>query len=280
MQAYPSGIPVRTASKLLPRRTLLNPGTLLHIHLASRLRKNESEHSITNKISKQKITSIINNLEHTIKNLTPSQKQTRWNTYYSDTILSDDYLYEKEKLIRGMLSTLNTGVIVDLGANDGYFSRIASEKAQQVIAVDADERVIDRLFQQQSDTGSNIDVMVANASNPTPSIGALLQERSSLFERVNGHIVIALALIHHMVITDQLGMDVAAKTLAQFGEILIIEFPLPEDEKVKLISRHVKDLSLVYSLERFKVSFEKLFTFEKEAILETAPRIIYMLKRK
>jgi SAM-dependent methyltransferase len=280
MQAWPSGIPLGVVSKLLPHRTLLNPGILLHIHLASRLRQKEGERLITKKISKNKIISIINNLEHTITRLAPSTKQTSWNTYYSDTIISNGYLEEKERVIRGILNSFNPGVIVDLGANDGYFSKIASERAQHVIAVDADERVIDRLFQQQSNVISNIDVMVASASNPTPSLGVLLRERGSLFERVKGDVALALALIHHMVITDQLNMDLAAESLAQFGNTLIIEFPLPGDEKVKLISRHIKDLSLVYSPERFKTSFEKLFTIENETILQTAPRIIYTLKRK
>jgi hypothetical protein len=281
LMIYPAGIPLKIASKMLPFRTRFNSGLLMHIFLQASV----SEKQIANKnyrqsFSKHKLLAIINSLESTIAKLVPLKRKTKWNNYYRETILSKEYVTEKEAIVRQLLSYIKSNKILDLGGNNGHFSKIATGFSERVIMLDSDERSVDHFYLDQSKVESKCDAMVADIAAPSPALGILLQERESLLNRVKADTVLALGILHHMIISDQFTFDQAAKLFVLLGENILLEFPLPDDPKVTLISTHINELSVRYSIDLFKKAFEPYFSFEQMKELKTAKRVIFLLKRK
>ena len=94
------------------------------------------------------------------------------------------------------------GLVWDLGCNDGTYSRVAAEHAATVVAVDADHATVDGLYRALRDEGrTDILPLVMSVTDPSPDLGWRGLERARPERRGTPDLVLALALIHHVVIT-------------------------------------------------------------------------------
>lgn len=128
MSAYLEGIPVNITAKLLPLKSGLNLGVWLHVYLQNTLTYTSGNKKAGQAFSKKKLVNLLNHLESTIINLNYRTGRSEWTNYYDETILGKEYLAEKEKIFSDLISGLNADTALDLGANDGYFSKILAGK--------------------------------------------------------------------------------------------------------------------------------------------------------
>jgi len=90
----------------------------------------------------------------------------------------------------------------------------------------------------------------------------------------------ALALIHHLAISNNLPFSHLASFFRKICEYLIIEFVPKSDSQVKRLLSTREDIFPDYTKEGFEAEFSKLFTIEKcEQIIGTE-RHLYLIKRK
>ena len=185
-------------------------------------------------------------LIESIKKLSANAATTAWSNYYSETILSDQYLKAKEAIFREYLNSLSFDSVLDLGANDGYFSKIAGEKATSVIATDFDSKCINNLYKEVKATKTaNVLPLVIDISNPSPAIGFNNEERNSFINRAQYDLVLALALIHHLVFTKNVPLSNIASLLHTLTKTyLIIEFVPLSDEKTKELIKNKTEYHL------------------------------------
>ena len=89
----------------------------------------------------------------------------------------------------------------DIGCNTGIYSRMAADRADYVLALDADHLVVDRLYDslKAEDLGSILP-LVADVADPSPGLGWLGLERRPLADRGAPDLILCLALAHHVVI--------------------------------------------------------------------------------
>jgi hypothetical protein len=66
--------------------------------------------------------------------------------------------------------------------------------------------------------------LLMDLTNPSPALGWAHAERMSLLQRGPAGTVMALALVHHLAISNNVPLDVLARFLAAAGTYLIIEF--------------------------------------------------------
>ena len=108
--------------------------------------------------------------------------------------------------------------IVDIGANDGKFSKMGVTQCN-VIATDIDPNAINDLYK----SGANVTPLVLNFTNPTAPIGWANTERKSFIERLGGdNSIIALALTHHLRITYGIPFDKQFSLFSCIGKNLLI----------------------------------------------------------
>jgi hypothetical protein len=285
LSTYIDGIPVDFVAKLLPLKSRLSLGVWLHVYLqhsaTTSPRANNNKHTAA-AFSKKKLLDVISHLTNIIANF-PANKtyKTTWSNYYEDTILSKEYLQEKEKIIQEFCQQTNARNVLDLGANDGYFSRLFASHNMQVIATDSDNRCISRLYQEvKKNNIQNILPLMLDIANPSPAIGFHNQERAAFHDRIKTDLVAALALVHHLVIGKNISLPVLADYFNDIAPELIIEFVPKEDEKVKQMLATRPDTFVDYSPAHFEQYFSKYFdTIEKRTVVGTS-RTLYRMKRK
>lgn len=278
---YPNGIPMDVLVSLLPKRSKWNLNAMLHVHLQAKISGKQKQRSTAkNNFSKQKMEVLLKGLENYVQKLSLKKVKTTWDDYYTGTILGNDYLGAKTALVTSFIKTIEHKTVIDLGANDGHFSLLFGAD-KFVIATDADSNCINELYIKIKREGrSNILPLVNNFTTPSPAIGWNNQERESLNGRLKADLVLALALLHHLAIANNVPLPLIAGWLAPMGTHLIIEFVPKGDEKVKLLLQNRKDIFDDYNLAYFKLIFSGTYQFLKEEKIGNTDRVLFLMKRK
>ena len=279
LNSYPNGIPVNITAKLLPWKSRLNPGVSLHVFLQNKLSKKTKNTGQTNSFSTNKLLNLISHLDGIIRNLSNTDK-TEWSNYYTGSISSPEYLGKKEEIINNLLQKLDGRKLLDLGANEGFFSLLAAAKNFAVIAIDKDDQCIRTLYNKiKEENITNILPLCMDLMNPSSASGFANNERASFGERIHTDAVMALALVHHLAIGYNLPLSKIAEYLYGFSHQLIIEFVPKEDKKVQLLLQNKKDIYPKYNQEHFENIFGKLFSITEKVQVPDTRRIIYLMKR-
>lgn len=282
MLAWPDGIPLATIQSFLPKRSRFSLYIYLHIHLHAKFSQKKKETEVkTRALSKQKLINLITSLETLISKLKLPARESAWSEYYDEASQRNDYLVQKKMIITGWLNELkDIRTAADLGANEGEFSKLLSEKNIYTIAADLDPYCVNNLYTKIKDSGGkNIQPLVIDLSNPTPSIGVNNEERSSFINRTNTDLVLALALIHHLVIGKNIPFEMIADTFSRMGKKLIIEFIPKEDDKIKLMLQRKKDIYVNYTEAHFVSAFEKYFSVADKKIIPGSGRVLYLMNK-
>jgi ribosomal protein L11 methylase PrmA len=284
LQLDVNGISLEFASRVLPFNSYLNLSALMHIHWHSKT-ENKNKQLTKNElkkvyVSKTKLLNIIDHLYESIKDLSVL-KNTEWTEYYQTFSYSESGFNIKKSTIKNWLSDIDNETIVDAGCNVGEFSYIASNFAKKVIAFDFDESVINKLYIKiKKDNINNIYPLVVDLTSPSPSIGWNNNERISFTERLGkNNTTLALALIHHLAIGNNVPFIKQAEFFSNFSKDLIIEYVPKTDVQVSrlLISR--KDIYDDYNFENFIQAFSKYFILIKKVELKDSKRILIHFKR-
>lgn len=279
--AYPDGVPLSTAKKILPFKSKLNLHTSLHIHLqasvANKLKNNAQQKPFT----KQKMQNLLRSLEEGIGFFCFSQSPGVWSNYYEEANQREDYVKNKKQIVSQWLNKLNVNSVFDAGANEGEFSEIAAEKTRQVICADYDHYSINKFYRKiKKHNWFNLYPLIIDLSNPSPSIGVNNAERDSFLKRTKVDLVLALALIHHLAIGRNIPFESIAKMFSGLGEYLIIEFVPKEDEKIQLMLNQKKDVYHWYNEENFKTAFNQLFTIVENHNVGNSNRNLYLMMKR
>lgn len=281
LRTHLDGIPLALTAKLLPWSSRLNPSVAMHVFLQQKMAngKTMSAEKATG-FSKQKMTNLLLHLQSMIRGLTWKRKTT-WSDYYTDTILDQTYLQEKEKAFLAMLSRIKGKTALDLGANDGYFSRLAANKGWQVVATDFDEACIDRLYGQiRTEKIQSILPLCIDMANPSPALGFAHRERDDFTRRMKSDLVLALALVHHLVIGKNIPLSRLADYFAELGPNLLIEFVPREDEKTKGLLAQKEDIYLNYTPANFEQAFGERYDLTAKQAISGTHRVLYLYQRK
>ncbi len=286
MRVYIDGIPLDLASKLLPGSTKLNLGLNLHIHTHAAAQLKYADDTSAKKQNKGQMNrnaflGLVDSLESTIKGLMPKGVKTEWGHYYDDTNYSDSSMKEKRDLVGKLVAQASPKTLWDLGANTGYFTRVASEQGIFSIAFDIDPLAVEQGWQEvKARKESHLLPLVLDLTNPSPSLGWANQERSSFLQRGPADCVMALALIHHLAISNNVPLNTLAEFFAQAGKWLIIEFVPKEDSQVQRLLATREDIFPDYTLEGFENAFSDVYRVRAKEPIAGSKRWLFLLERK
>jgi len=284
LRIYIDGIPLDLASTLLPRRTYLNFSLLTHIHLHSASQKYFADKAIKksgHKISKLSFQGITDSLESAIKNLKWRPRNTEWGEYYDNTNYSSQAFECKKKIIKEFLEEIKPRTLWDIGANTGIFSRIAGNIGINTISFDIDPGAVEKNYIRcVKEKEKNILPLILDLTNPSPGIGWENNERASFLERGPADTVLALALIHHLAISNNVPFIKIVDFFTKICKNLIIEFVDKEDSQVQRLLCTREDIFKNYDRNNFEAEFSKHFIIASSHRIIDTHRTLYLMKRK
>jgi ribosomal protein L11 methylase PrmA len=167
-------------------------------------------------------------------------------------------------------------LVWDLGANVGHFSRIASEGADYVVAMDADPVSVDHLYRNlRHQASKNVLPLVMNLANPSPDQGWAGTERRTLLARGRPELILCLALVHHMAIGANVPLQSFLGWLAGLGAALVIEFVTKEDPMTRQLLLNKDDTYDDYNRSFFESCLSKHFQLRNALELPGGTRVLY-----
>jgi hypothetical protein len=223
-----------------------------------------------------------------IENLEANERKLQWKPvgtecgdYYNITNYYDSANQHKQNLVSSWISRVDPKIVWDLGAHKGAFSRLASDKDISTISFDIDPAAVEQNYlQTKTKKEKNIVPLLLDLTNPSPSIGWHNRERDSLMERAPADMCLALAVIHHLAISNNVPLPQLADFFADAGRWLIIEFVPKSDSQVQKLLTSRKDIFPNYTRESFERAFAKRFTIHENAAVDESERFLYLMEKK
>lgn len=259
-------------------------GVLSHVTAQAYLQRKfaSADHSVRQQIKSagmtpQMIARNVQRLRKLLFNLRLSRQRTAtvWSDY-SRTHYADDALTRKEAFVSDSIAGRHFALAWDLGCNDGHFSRIVARSAQTVVAMDSDAGSIDRLYQElRAEQRVNILPLLMNVANPSPSQGWASAERSSLTGRGRPDMTLALALVHHLVISANVPLPALLQWLAENTRELVIEFISKDDVMVRRLLLNKDDTYADYHRAAFEQYLQQWFHIQAQTELPGGTRFLY-----
>lgn len=278
------GIPLDVAAGLLPQRTKMNFGLLTHIHLHARSQKRYADRAVSReqvqgKVSQKALVGLLDSLRNTVKGLSVRTGNTEWANYYGETNYSPEAFEEKKAIVGAFIDQVKPGRVWDLGANTGEFSRLAKEKGIFTVAFDVDPGAVSQNYIRVRKEGDeNLLPLVMDLTNPSPGLGWGHCERESLISRGPVPLVLALALVHHMAISNNVPLHKLADFFSQVCEHLVIEFVPKSDSQVQRLLQSREDIFENYSVSGFESAFQEYFSIIEKKMVPDSERILYLMQ--
>ena len=282
LRVYIDGVPLDLAVGLLPFRTRLNSGLLMHLHMHAGAQKRYSGAEVksrTGTMSKQAMTGLIESLDSVIRKLSWNPGGTEWGNYYDITNYSDAAFEHKKQLVGEWSARLKPALVWDLGANNGVFSRLAGEAGAYVVSSDIDPAAVEQNYRQvKGEKTENLLPLLLDLTNPSPAIGWANQERDAFYGRGPADMVLALALVHHLAISNNVPLPQLADFLAKWGKWLVIEFVPKSDSQVQKLLVSREDIFPTYTREGFESAFKQRFNIREAVNVRESERVLYLME--
>ena len=283
LQSHLDGLPLDLAVRLLPWRSRLRPGLLMHLHLHSRAqaRHADSSHtraSLKGRMSQRRLEALLESLESTVGKLSWNPGATPWASYGDQSSYSDPGQADKERLVAAYLRQVDADAVWDLGGNVGIFSRIAAATGASVVSIDSDPGAVDLNYRRMVDISErSLFPIVADVTSPSPALGWENREVQSLTERGPAGLVMALAVVHHLAISNNTRFERLAPFFASLGRRLLIEFVPPDDPMVVRLLAMRNHTFPWYTQQEFEAAFSRWFRIERSDGIADSRRCLYLM---
>ncbi len=272
---------------LMTGTDLTRAGVLKHVALHSAMDtrnadKGDGSQATADQLSKSGFSDAVaaaaaKNVGTLVRKLRWKPGDSHWTTYQQTSTYTDSERDQKTAFVREALSQRHSGLLLDLGCNDGTFSLVGQEFADYVVALDNDEQTIDLMYRRlRADGNTKILPLVMDLTDPSPAIGWRSQERPSFLDRAKPDAVLALALVHHLAIGANIPLPEVVSWLHSLGGRLVVEFVGPDDPMSRrLLSNKPAGLFPDYRPEVFEKLLGERFEIERQVTLESGTRTLY-----
>jgi hypothetical protein len=277
------GVPLDLTAALLPWRTRLRPSTALHIHLhAATIRKHAGDvlpdKRMTRRMSKTGLLGLLDNLETLIRRLDFSPTGGEWWDYEETHGYAAEARAAKERLVTRLAGD-SPGVVWDLGANTGRFAELVAPAASHVVAMDHDHGAVERHWRRRLAEPTNILPLVVDLTNPSPALGFGLEERESIPDRGPADLLLALALVHHLAIGNNVPLSRIAEWFARLARRAIVEWVPKDDPQTRRLLVAREDIFPGYHLQGFEAAFTGSWRLAAREPIPGTERVLFAFER-
>jgi len=271
---------------MLPIRARLRFSLLLHLFLHARSQRRHQDsggmemRSGSGKFDLRSFNGLIESLTVAVEKLRPPRSESAWSDYYENSSHYGEVALENKKaIVAGFIKGVSPSTVWDLGANTGAFSRIAADLGIETVALEMDPGCVERNYERvKAEATPNLLPLLCDLTNPSSGTGWENKERMSLAERGPADMVLALALIHHLAIGNNVPLKRIAHCFAGLGRHLIVEFIPKEDEKVRQLLASREDIFPGYTRSGFEAAFADRFVIERVKEIEDTERVLYLMR--
>ena len=281
------GITPAQARRLFSRGDWVRPGVFRHavLHdLAERRFSTDSTQQVKAQLrsagfDQELVKAVAGKLLRLVRKVTWEPSGSGWSGYGETCTYDAAGRAAKQAFVDAAVRARPRRLVYDLGCNDGTYSRVAAEHADHVVAVDGDEVTIERLYRSLRETGdTRILPLVMDLADPSPGIGWRNRERAGFGDRGGPDLVLALALVHHLALTNGVPLDEIVAWLASFGGEVVVEFVDRTDPmSARLLANKPDGTHDAYTRPAFEAALAPHFSVRAREELPGATRTLFHL---
>ncbi|MGH9581281.1 MAG: class I SAM-dependent methyltransferase [Terriglobales bacterium] len=227
--------------------------------------------------------SLLNRLRRQLKRLTPKPgRSSAWSDYLSTSNYSHEHFAAKHSFVEQALNEHRPARVLDVGANTGYFSRLAAQSGARVVAIDYDPVVVGDVWRAARADRLTILPLVVNLARPSPATGWRNRECPAFLDRAREAFdaVLMLAVVHHMLVTERVPLEEIVDVAAELTrDLLIVEYVDPADSMFRRLLRGREELHRDFNPQRFEQAFRRRFQIVRSARLPEATRTLYLMRK-
>jgi hypothetical protein len=284
LRTHLDGIPLDLASRLLPRRTWLRFSLLAHLHLHARSQARFRARPAPiagRRITPAQLRGIVASLEAAVRRLRWRPPRSEWTAYHAETSYTPEAAAAKQRIVTGFLDRAKPRSVWDLGGNVGLVSRLASERGVPTVCFDRDAAAVEAAYLRGRTARERFLLPVwLDLTNPSPALGWAHAERDSLAQRGPVDLVMALALLHHLAIAQNVPLDRLAGYLAALGAWLILEFVPKADPQVQRLLATRPDIFPSYDPASCERAFGRHFEIVEREPIPASLRTLYLMRAR
>lgn len=265
---------------LLPWYRKLAPLTLLHVTLPANLQRRAGAAARAAapkpRLPLSSFRALLTGLRDGIAALRPQREgPSVWSDYAGNTVYRPEESSAKHAFVRQFVAAARPARLWDLGCNTGDYTVTALEAgARRVIGLEGDEAVADLAFDRARAGKLAFLPLVMNLANPSPSQGWREAERAGLTRRERPDAILALALLHHLVIQNNVPLEDAVDWLVSLAPTGVIEFVPKADPMVQRLLALREDIFPGYTAERFLSELARRATIASQAQITREGRML------
>jgi len=286
LRVYIDGVPLDLASRLLPAKTRWKLGLAMHLHWHATAQRRYADKPVGQETSERRMSrtafvGLLDSLESSMRQLSWKGAASEWGDYYPARCghYSAEAIAHKKETVERFIERIQPRSVWDLGANTGVFSRLASARGIPTVAWDLDAAAVEQNYQAAKKAKeANLLPLVLDLTNPSPAIGWHNRERLSLLERGPADAVLALALIHHLAIANNVPLPALAEFFHAAGRWLVIEFVPKDDAQVQRLLASRQDIFPDYTLAGFEAAFAARFILHEVVPIRDTARRLYLME--
>jgi hypothetical protein len=262
---------------LRPGSSFRMPWLIQRVHfpraVISLLRKSGQDKELAKYSRNQQLTAsaretFFKSLRKDIESISVTRSQSLWSKYYTDinTFMHPEAFDAKQKTIASIIEQYKPATVTDIGCNQGGYSIIAARSGARLVAFDTDEDSISLLYTLAKEKELAILPLVMDVLSPSPQCGWRAVQYPAAPARFRSEMALALALTHHLAITQNQTFERIVQTLNDYTEkYLITEYvPLDDPRSIELLATNRRDMSwytLDHFIEALKHTFNRVETF-------------------
>ena len=161
----------------------------------------------------------------------------------------------------------------------GLYSRLAADMGIETIAFDSDPGAVESNYLAAIRRKENkLLPLVLDLTNPSPQIGWANRERMDLVERGPADMLLALALVHHLAISNNLPLRMIAEFFRKTSNWAVVEFVPKSDKNVVRLLATREDVFPDYTQEGFEREFSAFFAIQSVHKIANSERTLYLMR--
>jgi len=219
----------------------------------------------------------LHRLERKIKRINLSADNSQWGDYHDSFFDGENKIKLTPRFTRilEIIKELNPESIVEVGGNQGMLSELILQQTNvsSITCTDYDEIAVNKMYHRIKAKNLNITPSILDIVSPVT-----INYGPSLSERYKSKMLIALALTHHLVLTQKIPLNQIFEQFNEFSSKYIMTEFMPLGLYSATAKRNHEPPNW-YNEEWFKNEFERHYTLLYKEKLENN-RILFVGERK
>lgn len=185
-------------------------------------------------------------------------------------------LQHKLGIVREFAERHRPGLLLDVGCNAGHAAAAACEGgAANVVGWDMDEGALTRACALSAGSTLPFLPLRVDVANPSPDQGWRGVEWPGVHRRLRPDACIALAVLHHIVVSGGIPLDRAVPWLAGLAPRGLIEFVPPDDPQYRRLTRYRSAPVAGYGVAEFERALGACSRIVRRDTLPGTGRVVY-----